>query len=79
MRYYLFVCDVDNERHIEEHGVTMDEFEEVVCDPDSTGASRATGRPIAFGYTPTGKYLASVYDLLDESTVYPITAFRVSE
>ena len=79
MPYYFFVWDVDNERRIEEHGVTLDEFEGVVCDPDSTGESRATGRPIAFGYTSTGKYLACVYDLLDESTVYPITAFRVSE
>lgn len=33
MPYYFFVWDVDNERHIEAHGVTMDEFEEVVCHP----------------------------------------------
>ena len=59
--------------------MTMDEFEEVVCDPDSTGESRATGRPIAFGYTSTGKYLACVCDFLDESTIYPITAYEVHE
>jgi uncharacterized DUF497 family protein len=32
MPYYFFIWDEDNERHIREHGVTMDEFEEVVCD-----------------------------------------------
>ena len=57
----------------------MDEFEDIVCDPDGTGESRATGRPIAFGYTSTGKYLACVFDFLDESTVYPITAYEVNE
>lgn len=30
MPYYFFVRDEDNERHLREHGVTMDEFEEVV-------------------------------------------------
>ena len=79
MPYYFFIWDDDNEGHIAEHGVTMDEFEEVVCDPDSTGESRATGRPIAFGYTSTGKYLACVCDFLDESTIYPITAYEVHE
>jgi uncharacterized DUF497 family protein len=79
MPYYFFIWDDDNERHIREHGVTMDEFEEVVCEPGSTGESRATGRPIAFGYTSTGKYLACVYDWFDESTVYPITAYDVGE
>ncbi len=79
MPYYFFIWDDDNERHIGEHGVTMDEFEEVVSDPDSAGESRATGRPIAFGYTSTGKYLACVYDVDDESTVYPITAYEVGE
>ncbi len=79
MPYYFFVWDEDNERHTAEHGVTMDEFEEVVCGPDSTGESRATGRPIAFGYTSTGKYLACVYDLVDESTVYPVTAYEIDD
>lgn len=79
MPYYFFIWHEDNERHIREHGVTMDEFEEVVCYPDGTGESRATGRPIAFGYTSAGKYLACVYDFVDESTVYPITAYEVDE
>jgi hypothetical protein len=40
MPFYFFIWDGDCEQHIMEHGVTMDEFEEVVCDPDSTGESR---------------------------------------
>jgi len=79
MPVYFFIWDDENELHLADHGITPDEFEEVVCDPDSVGESRTTGRPIAFGYTSSGKYLACVYDLTDESTVYPITAYEVED
>jgi hypothetical protein len=59
--------------------VTPEEFVEVVCDPDRVGKSRSSGRPIAFGPTSTGRYLACVYELLDESTVYPITAYDAED
>ena len=52
---------------------------EVVCDPDFVEESRSSGRPIAFGYTSTGKYLACIYELLDEVTVYAITAYEPEE
>ena len=32
---------------------------------------------IAFGETATGKYLACVYEFLDETTVLPVTAYEV--
>lgn len=50
----------DNEAHLGEHGVTPDEFEEVVSEPDAEDVSRTTGRPIAFGWTSSGKYLACI-------------------
>ncbi len=61
------------------HGVTPDEFEEVVCDPDEVDQSLSSGRPIAFGETSTGKYLACVYELLDDTTVLPVTAYEVED
>ena len=79
MPVYFFIWDQENEEQLAEHGVTPDEFEEVVCDPDSTGESRSTGRPIAFGYTATGRYPACVYDLIDESTLYPVTVYEVAD
>ena len=30
--------------------------------PDETGVSRSSGRPIAFGYTPDGRYICVVYE-----------------
>ena len=79
MPFFLFVWDDENEEHLAEHGVSVDEFVQVVCDPQRVESSRSSGRKIAFGYTTTGKYLACVYELFDESTVYAITAFEVED
>jgi uncharacterized DUF497 family protein len=79
MPWYLFLWDEGTENHLAQHGVTPEEFEEVVCNPDSVGESRTTGRPIAFGYTSSGKYLACVYEMADQDTVVPFTAFEVED
>src|SRR5438128_292525 len=46
-----------------------------IRNPDAVDASRNSGRPIAVGYSEEGRYPASVYEPLDEMTIYPITAF----
>ena len=69
----------ESEAHLAEHGVTPEEFEEVVGNPDWVQTSRTTGRPMAFGETSLGKYLACVYELLDDVTVLPITAYEPDE
>lgn len=79
MPFYLFIWSDEIEKHLAAHGVTADEFEEVVCDPDEVDQSHSSGRPIAFGETSSGKYLACVYELLDETTVLPVTAYEVEE
>jgi hypothetical protein len=63
---------------IDGHDVTVDDVEEVLRDPDSERTvSRSSGRPMVFGWTSTGKYIAVVYEEVhdDPLTVYPITAF----
>jgi hypothetical protein len=65
--------------HLAEHGVTQDDFEYVVCHPVSSGISRSSGLPAAWGYTQDGRYLIAVFDKLDECTVLPVTAFEVGE
>jgi hypothetical protein len=75
--FYLFIWNDLVEGHVAAHDVTPDEFEEVVCDPDEVHQSRSSGRPVAFGETSTGKYLACVYELLDDTTVLPVAAYEV--
>ena len=77
MPFYFFVWNHEIEQHLARNGVTPGEFEEVVCDPDEVDESRSSGRPIAFGETSSGKYLACVYELLDDTTVLPVTAYEV--
>ena len=73
---FLFLWSELIEEHLVEHGATPDEFEAVVCGPESVDISRSSGREIAFGEV-NGRFLACVYEMLDESTVLPVTAYEV--
>ena len=57
------------------------------CEPfpiasgDYSSASHSSGRPITFGETRTGRYIAVVFDIIDEDplSVYPVTAYETAE
>jgi hypothetical protein len=71
-----------NFQHIAEHDVTPEEVEEVLNDGDSrTTYSASSGRPITFGWTAAGRYLAVVWEEVDAEplTVYPVTAYPAPE
>lgn len=72
-----------NTLHIGEHGLTTDEVESVLHDPNAShDVSGSSGRPIAFGTTNTGRFIAVVYEVLnldDPLILRPITAYEVSE
>ena len=76
MPYFLFVWNDMIEEYLAEHDVTPEEFEAVVCDPESVDVSRSSGREIAFGEI-NGRFLACIYEMLDTATVLPITAYEV--
>jgi len=64
--------------------VKPEEVDYVLAHVESTDISRSTGKPIAFGpiafgHTASGRYLAVIYDPLDELCVFPITAYDVEE
>ncbi len=65
--------------HLAEHGITQDDFEQVVCEPKSKGMSRSSSLPGAWGYTDDGRYIMAVYEQLDEITILPVTAYQVPE
>jgi uncharacterized DUF497 family protein len=67
-----------NVQHIASHDITLAEVEDVLLDRDSEDTlSRSSGRPITFGYTSSGRYLAVVWEHVDDNplTIYPITAY----
>jgi hypothetical protein len=65
---------------VEGHGVTKDEVEEVLLDPDNPVVeSRTSGQPMTFGWTSAGQYIVVVWEdaLDDPRMIYPITAYPV--
>jgi len=68
-----------NAEHIAEHGLDVEEVEHVLTAPEVFKVSRSSGRSMLFGHTPSGEYVAVVYEELDEDTVYPVTAFSVED
>lgn len=71
-----------NLRHIAEHDITAEEVEEILEDRHSrTVYSVSSGRPITFGWTAGGRYLAVVWELVegDPLVVYPVTAYPAPE
>ncbi len=68
-----------NVQHIADHGLTPDDVEHVLNHPRRRTASRSSGRPMTFGRTPSGENIVVIYDEIDDTSVYPITAYLVEE
>ena len=79
MPHFFFLWNEEIEAHLAEHGVLPEEFEEVVCDASLADIqkSKSSGRPIIFGETWSGKYLACVFEYLDNETVIPVSAYEI--
>jgi uncharacterized DUF497 family protein len=78
-----FDDDGSNTAHIAEHGLTPEEVEAALVDENTTfDVSDSSGRPIAFGATGTGRFIAIVFEiqnLVDPLVIRPITAYDVPE
>jgi uncharacterized DUF497 family protein len=80
------VCGDDagsNAAHIAEHSLTPQEVESALLDENTTfDVSDSSGRPIAFGSTGTGRFIAVMFEVLnlaDPLNIRPITAYDVPE
>ncbi len=69
-----------NLQHIGEHDLTREEVESVLLEPGNVeGISRSSRRPIVFGWTSTGRFIAVVYEWSSDNppVIYPITAYEM--
>lgn len=66
-----------NVEHVEEHGLTVEDVEHVLANPIRHAVSRSSGLPCVFGCTPEGLFIIVVYEVIDDDTVYPVTAYEV--
>jgi hypothetical protein len=81
-QFEAIIWDLDddpdgNAQHCADHGVTKGEVEEALENAMDVDISRSSGRPVVFGDTSAGRHLMVVYENIDASTVYPITAYEV--
>jgi uncharacterized DUF497 family protein len=68
-----------NVEHIEEHGLTIEDVEYVLRNYSSRSVSDSSGLPCVFGHTDDGQFIVVVFEVIDEDTVYPVTAYEVPE
>ena len=57
----------------------MDDVESVLANPDSESVSRSSALPCVFGTVPDGRYIIVVFEIVDEDTIYPVTAYEIAE
>ena len=81
----IVIWDLDDDPdgnvvHIAEHDLTKDDVLDALNDPNmKTDVSRSSGHAISFGETSDGRYIAVVWELVEEDplTIYPRTAYEV--
>lgn len=82
MKFFAIFWDLDDEprgntRHCTARGLTQDEIDEVLQNPTDEDTSDASGYPVVFGDTSTGRHLIVVYEEVEDDIAYPITAYEV--
>ncbi len=84
MGYTTIIWDMDddpvgNVQHIAQHDLTKEEVEDALAEPEGRSTSRSSGLPIIFGTTSTGRFIAVVFQEIDNETIKPVTAFDIDE
>ena len=67
-----------SEEHVSRHGVSPEEFEDVLVDPERLLARGRTGSMVALGRSAAGRYLVAIY-VHRGGLVIPITARPMTE
>jgi uncharacterized DUF497 family protein len=68
-----------NVQHIAEHGLDIEDVEEVLANPTSEGVSSSSGRHCTWGYTLEDVYIIVVYEDIDDEAIRVVTAYEVPE
>jgi uncharacterized DUF497 family protein len=78
MPFFFFNWTPEVEDHVDQHGISVEEFERIVGAPEWTEPSRNSHRTIAFGEGDDGRLIACVYEQLDDE-IDPVTAYFVED
>lgn len=78
--FHVFLWDGLNDEHVAEHGITTEEFEQVVLAAYESDIepSRSSDRLVVIGRTEADRKICCVFEVIDEIYCYPVTAFEVN-
>ncbi len=81
-QYFTIIWDSEddldgNAQHIAENGLTIEDVEHVVGNPEREDVSRSSELPCCFGYTEGGDFVIVVYEIFEGGMLYPVTAYEV--
>ena len=78
MPKYEFHWPESTSTHITENGITEEDVEQVIKNPDFKGFSRSSGRPLAGGYIEDGRFIICIYEIdeAEDNLIIPITAYE---
>jgi uncharacterized DUF497 family protein len=66
-----------NTAHVAEHGLTIDEIEDVLLNASlPIDKSDSSGRDLRQGWTSTGRWIVVTWEEIDDDTVRPVTAYE---
>lgn len=68
-----------NVEHIAEHGLTPEDIEYAYETAEEFTTSRSSGRDAFYGYDLGDNIIFVVYEVIDATTWYVVTAYRVQE
>ena len=79
MPWYQYIWSEAAIEHLDQHGISPDDFEYVVANSKVKLKSRSSGLPGVKGYTQDGRYIIAFFEKIDEVTVVPVTAYEIGE
>lgn len=81
MPFFLTIWTDEIEEYLALHGVTREEFEEVVFSSRRSmiEQSRSSENLTVEGFTTAGRHLRCVFAMIDETTILPVTAYEPTE
>ena len=79
MPWYQYIWSEEAIEHLDQHGISPEDFEHVVANAKAKLKSRSSGLPGVKGYTADGRYIIAIFEKVDDVTVVPVTAYGIEE
>jgi hypothetical protein len=77
--WYQYIWSEETIDHLDQHGISPEDFEYVVAHAKTKLKSRSSGLPGVKGFTEDGRLIIAIFEKVDEVTIVPVTAYEIAE